>query len=469
MQWEKIGKIFTPQDFKLPNNCKDFAQSPQVLAFDSFNRVFFSTREIDKTGKFLSHIAFVEFDKNFKNVLDVSKDRVISLGELGTFDEHGIFPLNILNNSDKVLGFIGGWSRRVSVSVETSIGLAISYNKGKTFERYGNGPVLSSSLNEPFLVGDPFVQKYNDLYHMWYIYGLRWINDTSEREPQRVYKIGHAYSLDAINWTKSNRQLIPDKLDENECQALPTVGFWDRKYHMFFCYRRAIGFRNDANSGYRIGYACSSDLKNWSRDDSIVGINISQDENDWDSEMQCYPHVFIQNEDVYLLYNGNKFGKFGFGLAKLIRKKKFIIEYSIDRADCIAINKHLLTCSNSFIPALSNTVNVEEYSKKIRKNAVTFEAWDSNQLVGLIAVYFNDFIDKIGYVTNVSILQNYKGNKISNGLLVQCIDYAKNNGFEILRLEVHKNNNIAINLYKKFGFVVTSNIEDHIKMELLIK
>jgi hypothetical protein len=31
----------------------------------------------------------------------------------------------------------------------------------------------------------------------------------------------------------------------------------------------------------------------------------------------CYPHVFQAFEKVYLLYNGNNFGKYGFGLAEL--------------------------------------------------------------------------------------------------------------------------------------------------------
>lgn len=317
MKWEKIGIVFTPQDYNLPNNCKDFAQSPQVLPLEDFNRVFFSTREVDNNGKFLSHIAYVDFSKDFSKILGVADKEVIELGDLGTYDEHGIFPLNVLDDGERVLGFIGGWSRRISVSVETSIGLAISYDKGITFKRYGKGPVLTSSFDEPFLVGDPFVQKYKGLFHMWYIYGIRWIESKVETEPQRVYKIGHAFSHDAINWTKTNRQLIPDTLNENECQALPTIGFWNDKYHMFFCYREAIGFRKDKNSAYRIGYAYSNDLNHWTRNDSLVGINVSDE--GWDSEMQCYPHLFIQGKEIYLLYNGNAFGKYGFGVAKLIR------------------------------------------------------------------------------------------------------------------------------------------------------
>ena len=180
MKWKKLGKIFDPTDHKLSNNCVEFAQSPQALVFDDFIRVYFSTREKDQAGKYLSHISFVEFDKKFNKIIRISKDTVIPLGNLGCFDEHGIFPLNILKDKDTVLGYISGWSRRVSVSVETSIGLAISYDHGLTFKRIGEGPILSASLNEPFLVGDPFVRVYDGVYHMWYIYGSRWFSDSSK-------------------------------------------------------------------------------------------------------------------------------------------------------------------------------------------------------------------------------------------------------------------------------------------------
>jgi hypothetical protein len=58
---------------------------------------------------------------------------------------------------------------------------------------------------------------------------------------------------------------------------------------MLFCYRQALDFRNNRESGYRIGYAYSDDLINWMRDDEIVGIDVSED--GWDSDMLCYPHV----------------------------------------------------------------------------------------------------------------------------------------------------------------------------------
>lgn len=315
MKWKKLGKIFDPTKHKLSNNCFEFAQSPQTLVFDDFVRIYFSTREKDDTGKYLSHISFVDMDKSFKEIMNVSTNTVLELGGLGCFDEHGVFPLNVIRDKDRILGYIGGWSRRVSVSVETSIGLAISDDDGLTFKRVGSGPVLTSSVDEPFLVGDPFVLHINGLYYMWYIYGLRWISNPINNIKERVYKIGSAISNDGLSWKKEGRQLVSDSLNSDECQALPTVINLGGRYSMYFCYRQAIDFRGNRNNAYRIGYAFSDDLRNWVRDDKNAGIDVS--EGGWDSDMMCYPHVFHCDGKVYMLYNGNEFGRFGFGLAVL--------------------------------------------------------------------------------------------------------------------------------------------------------
>jgi len=315
MKWKKLGKIFDTKEHELANNCVEFAQSPQSIVFDDFVRIYFSTREKDKTGKYLSHVSFIDFDKQFKNIISVSKNTIIPLGELGCFDEHGIFPFNVYKDENKILAYTTGWNRKVSVSADASIGLAISEDNGLTFEKYGQGPVLTASLHEPFLVCDAFVTKFENSFNMWYIYGLRWTKFNADEAPDRVYKIAHATSNDGINWIRDGKQIISDKLNSDECQALPTVIKHQDKYHMYFCYRHASGFRKNKDSAYRIGYAHSIDLINWVRDDEKSGIDIS--ENGWDSDMMCYPHIFHCDNKVYLLYNGNEFGRHGFGLAIL--------------------------------------------------------------------------------------------------------------------------------------------------------
>ena len=316
MRWNRIGKVFDPAQHKLANGCEQFAQSPQALVFDDFVRVYFSTRAVDVGGKFLSHVAFVDFRKNLRDIIQVSNHTVIPLGGLGCFDEHGIFPLNVVRVGDAIYGYTCGWNRRVSVSVDTAIGLAISHDGGLTFQRVGDGPVLAQSLHEPCLVGDGFVQVVGGSFHMWYIFGTGWKRQSPDAAPDRTYKIGHATSPDGIQWRKEeSRQIIPDRLGADESQALPTVITIGSRHHMFFCYRQTFDFRANRDRGYRIGHAWSDDLLNWVRDDEKPQLEIPDGE--WDSDMQCYPNVFECNGRVYMLYNGDQFGRHGFGLAVL--------------------------------------------------------------------------------------------------------------------------------------------------------
>jgi hypothetical protein len=317
VKWKKLGKIFDPTKFNLANDCTQFAQSPQTLVFDDFVRIFFSTRSVDKTnGKYLSHIAFVDMNQNMRDVIGVSRHTVIELGKLGCFDEHGIFPMNVLWHGECVYGYTCGWSRRVSVSVETAIGLAISRDNGHSFQRIGDGPILAASLREPCLVGDPFVKVFRNVHHMWYIFGTGWKRFSVNAAPDRTYKIGHAVSDDGVTWVKEEgRRVIDDRLGADESQALPSVIQIDRTYHMFFCFRQSHDFRTNRSRGYRIGHAHSDDLVTWTRNDDSPGLDVT--EGDWDSDMLCYPHVFEYKGNVYLLYNGNEFGRYGFGLAIL--------------------------------------------------------------------------------------------------------------------------------------------------------
>jgi hypothetical protein len=317
MKWKKLGKIFDPTEYQLPNNCVQFAQAPQALVFDYFVRIYFSTRSVDeKNGKYLSHIAFVDMKKNLRDVIRVSEKTVIPLGGLGCFDEHGIFPMSVMRHGGAIYAYTCGWNRRVSVSVDTAIGLAISLDDGLTFQRIGDGPVLAASLHEPCLVGDGFVKVVSGVFHMWYIFGMGWKKFSSDAPPDRTYKIGHAVSNDGINWSKEEgRQIIADLLGEDESQALPTVIEINGRHHLFFCYRQSFDFRKNKDRGYRIGHAWSDDLVSWTRDDENPLLDVTP--GDWDTDMLCYPNVFECDGNVYLLYNGNEFGRYGFGLAKL--------------------------------------------------------------------------------------------------------------------------------------------------------
>ena len=316
MKWEKLGKIFDPTQHALAEECTIFAKSPQAIVFDDFVRIYYSSQKKTDNGKYVSCPQYVDFNKGFDRILGLSKAQVIALGELGEFDEHGIFPFNVMRHGQKILAYTSGWSRRTSVSIDMAIGLATSSDGGVSFVKHGaGGPIMSATHNEPFLVGDPFVQHIEGQFHMWYIFGREWRRPQSGGVPERFYKIAHASSSDGIEWQRDGREIIPASL-EHECQALPTVFFHDGKYHMYFCYRDAFDFRTNTENAYRLGYAWSQDMSTWTRDDASAGIDTSVGE--WDADMMCYPHVFECGGDMFMLYNGNEFGKFGFGIARLV-------------------------------------------------------------------------------------------------------------------------------------------------------
>lgn len=314
-KWNKRGRIFIPQDVKDRPWLKNFAQAPAILKFDDVVRVYFSCRpDPDEQGQYVSYSSYLDLNRrNLFEIVSIAQEPCFKLGARGTFDEFGTYPMSVIRKGEDVLAYYAGWTRCESVPFNVAIGAAISKDQGATFEKLGNGgPVLSYSVNEPFVLSGPKIRQFNGTYYLFYIAGSKWIPNDGRPEP--VYKLRMATSSDGLNWTKHDKDLVPSKLGEDEAQASPDVFFHNGTYHLFFCYRYGLDFRG-REKGYRIGYASSTDLINWKRDDSKAGIDVSDE--GWDSEMISYPHVFELDGKIYMMYLGNQVGKYGFGLAEL--------------------------------------------------------------------------------------------------------------------------------------------------------
>ena len=313
MKWVKRGQIFNPTILGDSDWMQVQAQNPYVLKFDNFIRVYFNTRpQKSKDGKNKSYAGFVDLDINdFSKIIKIASKPLLNLGEIGTFDEHGVMAGSVYKMGNEYYLYYVGWTRMQSVPYNWAIGLAVSKD-GEVFTRKGNGPVIGANLNEPYLqAGCSSILNIDNTLHMWYTTGVKWI-DNGEK-PESVYQITHATSLDGIHWDRDGALCI-EPVIEDEAQASPTVIKIGEKWHMLFSYRHTTNFRNKER-GYRIGYASSYDLKTWKRDDAFAGLNVS--DTGWDSEMVCYPHIFEVKGKVYLLYCGNDFGKEGFGYAEL--------------------------------------------------------------------------------------------------------------------------------------------------------
>ena len=313
-KWKKLGKIFDPRDLNSTSWMKEYAQSPSVLVYENFVRVYFCTRP-DPTpdGQYMSYLSYIDLARdNLKQVVNLCSQPILPLGGFGAFDEFGTNPITVIKHNDEVRVYYAGWTRCESVPFNAAIGVAVSHDDGLSFSRLGAGPVLSYSSDEPFLLGSPRVRKFGDTWYLWYVSGKEWLRTAGKPEP--VYKIRLASSLDGIHWVKHGKDLLESRLGDHECQACGDVLFRAVRYHMFFSYRHSHNYKG-RDGGYRIGYAWSLDMTTWNRCDDLAGMEVS--DHGWDSEMVCYPHVFTIDGETYMLYQGNEMGRFGMGLARL--------------------------------------------------------------------------------------------------------------------------------------------------------
>jgi len=313
-KWNKLGKVFDPTAIKDKPWLHEYAQAPATLIFDDFVRVYFSCRpKRDSQGQFVSYSAFLDLDrKDLFKIVNIADEPILKLGKKGCFDEFGTYPVSVIKAGDEIRAYYAGWTRCSSVPFNTAIGFAKSVDQGRTFQKLGDGPVLSFSPEEPFVLSGPKIRRFNDKFYLFYIAGKKWV--IANERPEISHKIRLATSDDGINWAKHNKDLVPDSWGKNESQASPDVFYANGKYHMFFCGWVPASFRETKSR--KIGYASSTDLMHWTRDDSKVGIEISEGDA-FDNEMLAYPHVFELDGKIYMLYLGNEVGRHGFGLAEL--------------------------------------------------------------------------------------------------------------------------------------------------------
>ena len=180
MQWEKLGLIFTPD--KQLNWSKTHAQVPTVdVLSDKVWRIYYCARDVSNQ----SRISYFDVEAgNPRNVLYRHGTAILQLGKLGTFDDAGMMPSSIVTVMGVKYLYYTGWSERKSVPYQNAIGLAISRDGGNTYDRAGEGPVLGTSLHDPYFIGTATVIHEKGLWRNWYSACTGWEMIDGKAEPR---------------------------------------------------------------------------------------------------------------------------------------------------------------------------------------------------------------------------------------------------------------------------------------------
>lgn len=298
MRWEKLGLVYRPSH-NHPALATHAANPVAELLDDGGVRVYFSGR--DSANR--SSIGCFEFDvRQPGRVTSVQAAPLLTPGPRGAFDDSGLSVACLVAADGRRYLYYLGWTLRVTVPWQNSIGLAVSPADALGFERVSPAPVLDRSRHDPYSLSYPWILREDAAWRMWYGSNLGW----GERKQDYRFVIKYAESPDGLVWTPGGRVCIPISEPRESGVARPCVVRDAELYRMWYSYR---------SPAYRMGYAESEDGISWERLDHLVGIDVS--DSGWDSEMIEYPCVFDADGERYMLYNGNGFGASGIGLAVL--------------------------------------------------------------------------------------------------------------------------------------------------------
>jgi hypothetical protein len=304
--WTQRGVVFTPDGSR--DWSRTHAQAPAAVLMEDRIRVYYGTRNAENR----SRTGFIEVDRaNPTRLLNVHDRPVIDLGKPGTHDEDGVIASQVITVGDELWMYYGGVSRGGHVPYRMSIGLARSRDGGLTFERVFDGPIVDRTPDEPYMTMAPNILIEDGLWTMWYGSGTGWVEIDGKFEP--TYQIKLAHSDDGLRWRQTNHACIP-KLDALEANTRPSVMRTPEGFEMWFSYRNSREYRDGAGS-YRIGYATSTDGRNWMRRPDPDGLQPSGE--GWNSATMSYPSVIAADGRKIMFHNGDGFGQSGIGCAIL--------------------------------------------------------------------------------------------------------------------------------------------------------
>ncbi len=96
------------------------------------------------------------------------------------------------------------------------------------------------------------------------------------------------------------------------------------------------------------------------------------------------------------------------------------------------------------------TEEIFNYEINENKFAHYFIVETNKTIVGYVGLWI---VYEDAQITNIAILKDYRGFKIGKNLFGYALQHSKNQGAERLSLEVRISNEVAQNMYQKFGLV----------------
>jgi hypothetical protein len=274
-------------------------------------RLYFSGRDAQNR----SRILFVDVDPlDGMRLLDRCFEPVLDLGAPGAFDSAGQGACSALLRDGVVHLYYVGVHLRRDVPYGLAVGLAASAD-GRRFERLVPGPVLSTGPQDPWFSSAAHVTDGPEGATAWYTSGTGWV-DLPSGGYDPVYELASATSPDGILWRRRPSARVGAVAGEGGLTR-PWASRIAGRWWLFYAERGVNAFRTDPEQSYRLRQvALDAEGEPCAPPGRVRFANPPEPE-DWDGFMQAYPSVLPLEGGHVMFYNGNGFGREGFGWATL--------------------------------------------------------------------------------------------------------------------------------------------------------
>lgn len=301
-KWHKLGLLFyRPPKDRHPKLLTHFSNPLPILITGDIYRIFYSGRDIYNR----SSVGAVDINIISGKIIKEFNEPFFEYGPKNSFYENGVSLGNCYKIKNKTYMLFMGWQNKKGAHWRGDIGrLVVKKDLLLTIDNDLN-PLMSYHQIDPISLSYPYIIENAGAYMMWYGSTISWENNNDEM----FHVINFATSSDGNTW---ERKGLGVPFIKNKAQAFsrPTIiRNINGEFSMWY------SFRGKLNEKYRIGYAHSKNAIDWQLELKNSGIDVST--KGWDSEMIEYPFVFNHKGSYYMLYNGNDYGKSGFGLAIL--------------------------------------------------------------------------------------------------------------------------------------------------------
>jgi len=299
-QWTDLGLRFEAPGSGL---LQTHAMLPTPIVLADRIRVYFSSCDADLRGRIFA----VDLSLDHPHaVIHFDPAPVLDLGTMGCFDADGVNPCHLEIFDGVWRLYYVGW-QRLSQDVPYTLlaGLALSEDFGKTFVRWKTEPVLPATPDERYFRTAPFVQRVDNGFQMLYIGGNRFVPSPSGKLLPR-YAIRRSWSADGIHWPDPTEDvLLPD-------EAHGEIGFGRPRIETLPGQAPALMVSVRTEQAYTL-MMCPWDEGPVDRSRFVEVVDAAG--HAWASEMTCFGATCQVEDRALLFYNGNGFGRTGFGLA----------------------------------------------------------------------------------------------------------------------------------------------------------